>query len=275
MKAIDFRFRPPTEAFKLSHRALDDMLGSRVAESWYNASIEDCVKEMEELDLAGVVLGRLAPPSLAVSNDHVKELADDYPERFIPVAGIDPTHRRACQDEIDRIAELGFKGVHFDHGFVNPPMLPNDSRLYPIYARCEDLDLILCLTIGPVAGKDISYSSPLPVEQVAIDFPKLRIVIAHGCWPLIDDVISVMWRQPNIWLSPDSYHYRPGGYRYVEYFNISSPLQDRYLYGSSYPFGVGTSIKDKLEAWNKLPWDETLKEKLLCGNATRLLGITK
>lgn len=271
MRVIDFRLRPPTEEYKASFRGFDVRLGVRQSDAWYNSNLEDCLKEMEESDISAVIMGRQTPPSMAVSNDHIKQLADRYPQRFIPIAGIDPTNRRACQDEIDRTAELGFKGVHFDHGLLDPPMSPNDSRLYPIYAQCEDLNLIVCLQIGLLAGDDLSYTSPLPVDQVAKDFPRLQIVLAHGCWPFIDDAIAVMWKRPNVWLSPDAFQFQPGGTRYVELFNVDSRFQDRYLYASSYPAGPG--IKARLEQWKSLPWNETIVEKLLYKNAARLLGL--
>ncbi len=273
MTVIDFRLRPPTEEFKASHRGLDSLLQAHAPDAWYNSKLEDCIKEMEEVDVIAVLMGRQAPPTLAVSNEHIKQLANKYPKRFIPVAGIDPTKRRACRDEIDKIKKQGFKGVHFDHGLLDPPMYPNDRRVYSVYGQCEDLNLIVFLQIGPYAGPDVSYTSPLPVEQVAKDFPKLQIVLTHGCWPLIDDAVAVMWKQPNVWLSPDSYHFRPGGNRYLEIFNFPSPLQDRYLYGSSYPYGPG--IKARLQDWKNLPWYEAIMEKLLYQNGARLLGLKK
>ncbi|MFC2017450.1 amidohydrolase family protein [Chloroflexota bacterium] len=272
MTVIDFRLRPPTEEYKESFRGLGALFGNIAPDTYYNSSLEACIKEMEELDMVAVLMGRQAPPALAVSNDHIKKLVDDYPKRFIPFAGIDPAKRRVCQDEIDRIAKLGFKGVSFDHGFLEPPMLQNDKRLYPIYAQCEDLGLIVCLQCGPISGPDLSYASPLPVQQVAKDFPKLQILIAHGCWPFIDEVLAIMFSRPNVWLSPDSYLFRPGGHKYVEICNFSgSPMQDRCVYGSCYPFGPG--IKARLQDWKKLPWDEAIMEKVLYNNGARLLGL--
>ena len=281
MAVIDFRFRPPTPEFKVSFKGMDALSGpstggrippwSAVLDSWWNSNLEACVKEMEEADIIGVVSGRGYPPAIATSNDHIKGIVDQYPQRLVPIAGIDPAKLRACQQEIDRVAKLRFKGVHFDPGFIVPHMLPNDGRLYPIYAQCMDLGLIVVLQIGPRAGYDLAEFSPIYIDKLAKDFPKLKIVIAHACWPYIEEMVGVIWKRPNVWLSPDNYQLRPLGEQYVKIVNHDSPVQDRYLYGSAYPYGRG--MKEQLNEWRKLPWKDYIVEKLLYGNAAQLLGI--
>ena len=283
MKVIDFRFRPPTAPFKNSLQGLVGETksstggrippGSMVLESYWSSDLAGCVREMAEADTIGVVPGRAAPASLAISNDHLKSVVDEYPDRFIPVAGINPNDMRGCQEEIDRIAKLRFKGVHFDPGYQVPHMLPSDGRWYPVYDQASDLGLILILQIGPRAGYDLEEMSPIYVDRIARDFPSLQIVIAHACWPLIDEMLAVIWKRSNVWLSPDNYQFRPLGMRYVEMVNYDSPVQDRYLYGSAYPFGHG--IKEGLAEWKKLPWKDNIVEKLLYGNAANLLGLAR
>jgi len=282
MKVIDFRFRPPTPEFKSSLHGLVDASkgstggrippGSVVMESYWDADLAGCVREMEEAGVIGVMPGRGAPPPLAISNDHLQGIVTQYPGRFVPIAGIDPTKPKACQQEVDRIAKMGFKGVHFDPGYLVPRMLPNDPRMYPIYDLCSDLRQIVILQIGPRAGYDLDEMSPVYIDKLARDFPSLQIVIAHGCWPLIDEMVAVLWKRPNVWLSPDNYQFRPLGSRYVEIVNHDSPIQDRYLYGSAYPFGKG--IKATIDEWMKFAWRDSIVEKLLYGNAATLLGLS-
>lgn len=282
MPVVDFRFRPSTPEFKASFKGLvletKSSIGGRyppwsvVLDSYWNADLASCVKEMERAQTIGVVMGRAAPASLAVSNDHIKAIVDAHPRRFVPFAGIDPTDLRKCQVEVDRIAKMKFKGVHFDPGFLFPKMMANDPRLYPIYDQCRALGLIVILQIGPRAGYDVEEMSPVFVDKVARDFPELQIVVAHACWPFVEEMLAVIWKRPNVWLSPDNYQLRPLGERYVEIVNYDSPVQDQYLYASAYPFGRG--IKEQVEAWKKLPWDDKIVEKLLYGNAARLLGLS-
>jgi len=277
MPIIDFRFRPPTEEIKANHRQFEAQMGLKGSDSWHQRSLEDCVREMEELDLVGVVMGR-ALPKPAISSDHLKELADRYPHRFIPIAGVDPSpsNRQACQEEIQyAVKDLGFRGIHFDHGLANPPLVPNDERLYPIYAQCNDLGAIVCLQIGPLSGGSIACSNPLALESVARDFPNLQLVMAHGGYPFVTEAVALMVRYPNVWISPDAYHFRPLGGHYVEAFS-SPPLNERYLYGSAFPYGLhriqGLNMKESYQRWRSLPWKDEDIEKLSFQNAARLLG---
>ncbi len=270
MKVIDFRLRPPTDEYKASFDALSARMGLKMPESWNNATMDTCVAEMEKYDIVGIVEGRKIPPS--INNDHLKEIVTKYPGKFIAVAGIDPINRKACQDEITRVTTvLGFKGVSCDQGLLNPPLMADDRRLYPIYAQCEDLGIFISLRMGPLAADDIDYCSPLPIDRVARDFPSLKIVITHGGWPFIDEMTAIIEKRPNVWFCPDLFQFKPGANRYVEAVNSGGRLQERYLYGSAYPVGFG--LTSTLEEWKKLPWKEDVLEKMLYKNAMELFQI--
>ena len=270
MKVIDFRVRPPTNEYKASFEGLSARMGLKMPDVWSKSSMQDCVAEMDKHNIVGVVEGRKIPPP--ISNEHLKWIVDEYPEKFIPIAGIDPTNRRECQHEINRaVKEFGVRGIACDQGLLEPPLLPNDRRLYPIYAQCEDMGIFISLRLGPLAADDISYCSPIPVDQVARDFPSLRIAITHGGWPFIDDLFAIIEKRSNVWFCPDIFQFKPGGNRYVEAVNLGGRVQERYLYGSAYPIGFGLSAT--LQAWKRLPWKEDVLEKLLYKNACELLRL--
>ncbi|MFC1963910.1 hypothetical protein ACFLV1_00845, partial [Chloroflexota bacterium] len=150
MPVIDFRFRPPTDELKANHREFEAVIGMQGSAAWYQTSLEECVREMEEADLIGVVLGRAVPPPV-VSNDHLKELAYRYPGRVVLLAGVDPSpgNTAACQAEIARTVQgFGFPGIHFDPGLLNPPLPPDDRRLYPVYEQCAGLGAVACLSLS-------------------------------------------------------------------------------------------------------------------------------
>ena len=279
MKVIDMRMRPPTPEFKQQHKELEAYIAAHYPirakqfPGWQSQSLEECVNEMEELDYVGVVAGRHIPAT-KIANEHVKKLADQYPARFVAVGGADPSpsNRRAAQDEIERIANvLKFKGVAIEPGFLDPPMLANDRRLYPIWAQCNDLGLFVGLQIGPYAGPTAAFSSPLQVEQIAIDFPKLQIVLHHGAYPYFEDALAMMTRFKNIWCSPDTY---VRGHAWEHYmFMANGPRwTDRILYGAATPYGIG--LRASLE-WHQKNWklDPAAAERYFYKNACELLGI--
>src|SRR5690606_29425019 len=138
-------------------------------------------------------------------NAAVEAIMKQHPGRFIGLCAVDPTNRRAAIAEIDRCIEAGMRGVNIEPGAYPVPMYPDDRRLYPIYAHCEDRGLPVVLMAGGNGGPDLSYSDPVHVDRVAADFPQLPIVVSHGGWPWVHQILHVAYRRQNVHVSPDMY----------------------------------------------------------------------
>ena len=149
------------------------------------------------------------------------------------------------------------------------PIYPDDRRLYPIYAHCEDRNIPAIIMAGGNAGPDLSYSFPVHVDRVAGDFPRMKIVVSHGGWPWVSEILHVAFRRENVYISPDQYLCgMPCTDEYVRAAN--GFLADRFLYGSSYPF---LCAKAYLAWFRKLPIKPEVMERLLYRNAAGFLGI--
>lgn len=290
MTVIDMRFRPPTDFYKELFQTLQDRASWSVAlPSWYEQSMDDCVREMEELNVVGVVTGRLTTGATQeMANDHIKDIVDKYPGRFIPVAAINfYKNRRKAQEEIARVAKLGFRGINLEQTRFHPePMLASDRRFYPIYAQCEDLGLFVSIFTSPLGGgTSMRNNSPYVFDQVAEDFPELHIYLAHGCYPLVEELTNLIWRRSNVWFSIDCYLYAPGAHRYVEACNYdidhlkyrvfpvdySEIMSKRFCFGSAMPFSP--PLKVRLEEFKKLGWKEEILDQLLYKNAAELIRL--
>jgi predicted TIM-barrel fold metal-dependent hydrolase len=279
MAIIDTRLRPPTDQFKNVHRGASPTLAE-----WWDWSVDELVEEMEALDITGVVAGRVRKQG-SVSNEHLKELGEKYPGRFMFIGSVDYNDRHGAQEEIDRIAGWGFKGVGLELVLQKEVILPDDRRLYPIYAQCEDLGLVCSIQTSPTAaGLSLWNNSPYAIDQVAADFRLLRILLPHACWPLVEEVVHLLWRRPNVWISHDCYIHSPFSNKYVEAVNyaVDEPeypifpmnftrLQNRYVYGSCLP--NSPPPRERLEEFKNLGWREELLDKLLYGNAAKLFGL--
>ena len=148
-------------------------------------------------------------------------------------------------------------------------MHADDRRLYPIYGHCEDVGVPVIMMVGGTAGPDLSYSDPIRTDRVLTDFPNLNVVVAHGGWPWVNEILHLGFRRPNLWLSPDMYFSRmPGWEEYVK--AADSFLSDRMLYASSFPFCPVQGYKEWFE---RLPIREENLKKVMGGNARRLLGM--
>lgn len=275
---IDFRLRPPVGGFldTLMYSAgerrdgFTRTVGFEPSPAAQKQSMELLLEEMDQAGVAkGVVVGRLAGTLGSVPNADVQRIVADHPGRFIGAASIDPTSRKGACDTITAAVKAGFKLVNIEPGSYPVPMYADDRRLYPIYAHCEDLKVPVIMMVGGTAGPDLSYSDPIRTDRVLADFPQLNVVVAHGGWPWVTEILHIAFRRPNMYLSPDMYFSRmPGWEEYVK--AADTFLADRTLYASSFPF---CPVRDYKEWFERLPMRLENLEKVMGGNAKRLLGL--
>jgi uncharacterized protein len=275
---IDFRIRPPLGGFlnTLMYSAgerrdgFTRTVGFEPSPAAQQQSMDLLLQEMDQAGVdKGVVVGRLAGVLGSVANADVQKIVADYPGRFIGAASIDPTNRRAAFETIDAAIASGFKLINIEPGSYPVPMYADDRRLYPIYGHCEDRKVPVIMMVGGTAGPDLSYSDPIRTDRVLADFPKLDVVVAHGGWPWVNEILHLAFRRTNLWLSPDMYFSRmPGWEEYVK--AADTFLADRMLYASSFPF---CPVKPYKEWFEKLPIRPENLAKVMGGNARRLLGL--
>lgn len=275
---IDFRLRPPLGGFldTLMYSAgerrdgFTRTVGFEPSPAAQQQSMDLLMQEMDGAGVdKGVVVGRLAGTLGSVSNADVEQIVREYPGRFIGAASIDPTRRvAACQTISDAVA-AGFKAINIEPGAYPIPMYADDRRLYPIYAHCEDLDVPVIMMVGGTAGPDLSYSDPVRTDRVLSDFPRLNVVVVHGGWPWVTEILHIAFRRPNLYLSPDMYFSRmPGWEEYVK--AADTFLSDRMLYASSFPF---CPVREYKQWFETLPIRPGNLEKIMGANARRLLRL--
>ena len=214
---------------------------------------------------------------LVTPNDYLGSVVQRYPDRLIGFAGADPHKGMAAVRELERaVKELGLKGL-----CIRPFMhhiYANDRRYYPLYAKCVELDIpVWCHTsINFSRVSTMDYGRPIYVDQVACDFPELKLIMGHGGWPWIGEVVAVAWRHPNIYLDVAAvrprYLQMPGtGWEILMQYG-NSVIQDKVMFGSSWLI-LGVPIKEVADQMRTLPLKDEVKEKWMYGNAARLLGI--
>jgi uncharacterized protein len=278
MKIIDFRVRPPLKGFlqmvMYSNGERRDrftrQLGLEPAPSAVQRSMPLLLEEMKAANVVhGVVTGRTSDFLGSVSNADVAAIVKEHPGRFSAVAAVDPSNRKAAIAQIDRALAEGFLGVTIEPGAYPVPLYADDRKLYPIYAHLEDRNVPVIIMTGGNAGPDLSYSNPIQLDRVAADFPSLRIVVSHGNWPWVSEIIHVAFRRANVYVSPDMYLYNmPGMDDYLKAAN--GFLADRFIFATAYPL---VPLQDYAEWFLKLPLKPENMEKCVYRNAAGLLGI--
>jgi len=272
MPIIDFRARPPTPEYL---RALDLPLTQTVMRKLGSTrprpqTLEEWMTDLERRDVRRVVFaGRQSAATSAndVTNDYVADVMRRFPDRVVGIAGVDPMLGMAAVREATRaVAELGLRGVALDPYGGNTAA--NDRRLYPVYAKCAELNVPVIVTTGPLpfAGPRLAHGDVKPLDDVACDFPELTIVIDHTGWPWVQETIALAFRHENVFIDTSFYIHLPGTALLAEAANTIIP--DRVLFASGFP---AVSIETALERVAALPFTPEALEGVLFRNAERLL----
>jgi hypothetical protein len=133
-------------------------------------------------------------------NEAVAEIIKRYPDRFIGFAGFDPNTGEESLREIEyAVKTLGFLGIKSVPSALELDL--NDKAFYPFYSKAEELGIPVLIHVGSVILKGLrtKHVHPLMVDDIAFDFPGLKIICAHlGGWQYMD-TISMMLHHRNVY----------------------------------------------------------------------------
>jgi predicted TIM-barrel fold metal-dependent hydrolase len=227
------------------------------------------------LDEGGVAFGLLsawhAPgEGTLISNDEVAGWVAAHPDRFAGLAAVDLARPMDGVRELGRcVSEHGFKGLRMLPWLWEAP--PTDRRYYPLYAACVELGIPFCTQVGHTGPLRPSETGrPIPyIDQVAIDFPELRIVCGHVGYPWTEEMIAVARKHENVVIDTSAYTSRRLPAELVAYMN-SSGGRRKVLFGSNYPM---LSPARALEGLDELGLDQETRELYLAGNAERIFAL--
>lgn len=186
--------------------------------------------------------------------------------RIIGGAGYNPFKITESLKDIERgVREYGFK-----YAYMHPMtfgIAPNDKKCYPLYAKCMDLGIPVGMQVGHSAEPLPSeVGRPMYVDEVAIDFPELKINLSHTGYPWIDEWCSMIWRHNNVY--GDISAYNPAHLQTVTIQFINGRGQDKVMFGTN-GYGLGSMKK----AFLSLDIKDSVKRKVLRDNALEFLGL--
>jgi hypothetical protein len=212
----------------------------------------------------------------AVPNEEVAQAARDNPDVLIPFASIDPHKGKlGVRHAKWLIADYGVRGFKF-HPNVQA-FFPNDRLAYPLYEAIEEAGAIAVFHTGQTGigagargggGIRLKYSNPMLVDDVAVDFPGIKIILAHPSFPWQDEALAVATHKPQVYIDLSGWSPKYFPPQLVQYAN--SLLQDKVLFGSDYPM---ISPDRWLADFANLPIKDEVRPKILKLNAARLLGL--
>jgi predicted TIM-barrel fold metal-dependent hydrolase len=212
-----------------------------------------------------------------VSNDAVAEFAAANADIAMAFASIDPTRGPEAVREAKRLVAGGvIKGLK-----LHPPLqqfFPNDPIAYPLYEVFAEAKLPVLFHTGHSGigaglpgggGIRLKYGNPMLIDDVAVDFPDLPIILAHPSFPWQDEAISVCLHKPTVYIDLSGWSPKYFSPTLVQYANTL--LKTKVLFGSDYPL----ITPDRwLADFQKIAIRDEVRPLVLKENATRLLGLS-
>lgn len=236
---------------------------------------------VQRMDRAGIQMSLITasrsgslghPSSWHLPYEMVADAVERYPDRFRGLAGIDPTEGMEGVRRMEYgIRELGFVGAHvYPHWFELPP---HHRKYYPFYAKCVELGVPIQMQVGHclIYSKDRplrSVGRPIYLDTIACDFPELELVGIHTGWPWVEEMISVAWKHPNVYIGSDAYapkYWKPEFIHFIDTWG-----QNKVLFGTDFPV---IDFERATAEIRELGLRDESREKLLWRNAAKLYGL--
>lgn len=233
------------------------------------ALMDDPKALLEVMDAEGIWRAGLInypSPDLMGFTDETNEFAAKYasaaPERFIPFGGVHPRFTRDPEGQVEHLLELGIRCLK-----IHPPHQAYPANAYTgglealgrIYRRCEERGLPVMIHTGTsiFPGARSKYGYPLELDDVAVDFPDLTILMAHGGRPLwMNEAFFILRRHRNVYLELSGIPPK----RLLEYFPRLEEVAERVVWGTDWPSPGIKSMRDNLDQFLALPLADQIKE---------------
>ena len=262
--------RPPAlEAFRHGRRDWADV-------ERYSADPKTFLGLMDELSIerAGLI-NYVSPDIMGFTpevNDWIAKYCSVSPSRLLAFGSVHPKTVADVGGEVDRIAKLGVRALklHPCHQAISPNAYRNGfGPLAAMYERAQAMRLPVMIHTGTsiFPGARNVYAQPILCDDVAIDFPELVLILAHGGRPLwMQEAFFLVRRHKNVHMDISGIPPQ----KLLEYFPRVEEIAEKVLWGTDWPGPGVPDIKGNMEKFRALPIREETKRKILYDNAARL-----
>ena len=268
---------------ELGQTGLDEDFKKQVrmpAEMRDGVTIPDYIKKMDQAGierslLIAVRAGDIrVPESFEIPYKRVYDVCSQNPDRFSGLAGVDPFRGMEGLNDLETaVKEYGFVGAHLYPHWCELP--PNHRKYYPYYAKCCELGIPIMMQVGHnlIYSKNRrlpSVGKPIYLDQVAIDFPELKLIGIHIGIPWTEEMISMCWKHENIYTAGDAYAPKYWPESFVHYAN--SYGKHKVMFGTDWP--VIDPIR-AVDEFNNLNFKDSSKKLVLRENAIQVFNLDK
>ena len=207
-------------------------------------------------------------------NDWIANFTKDHRDRLVPVGSVNPLHEMNVRDEIRRVLDLGIGliKIHPPHQLFSPNAYRAELwQLAEIYRECEARGVPVMFHTGTSVfprARNV-FADPMPVDDVAIDFPNLKIILAHAGRPLYGETaFFLVRRHANV--NVDISGIPPKSL--LRFVPRIADIADKVLWGTDWPSPGVVSMKKNVAEFRGLGLGEDVEAKILWENASRIFG---
>ncbi len=262
----------------LSMAMLDDLLAQKGPDEFmatvteaakrHVTPLDDFIRHLDEIDVAWGITS-----THDHDNEKTAEIVARYPDKLLGFAYLDPKKpMKAVRDLEYAVRELNLSAAYLTA--FRTGVAANDPRCYPIYAKAIELDVPVfiysCMNLSAAVPMDIGH--PRYIDQVARDFPELRIMATVGGWPWVLEMIGVVRRHPNVYLNAEVHEPANLGIPNTGFDTLmhygQTAIPDRFCFASNWMLQC-TPLEDLIQQMHQLPLPDDVIEKWLYHNAAR------
>jgi len=238
----------------------------QVPKEMYGSTDDPIKLTLNEMDKYGIEFGLIGAGG-EVSRKALKQ----HPDRFVGQGRVDPNQGMdGIRDMVRQYEEFGVKSFGAFNAGYNPQVALNEAKMYPIYAKCVELDVPIFSCVGVPGPRFPMWPQKVElIDQIMYDFPELVFVMRHGAEPWEDLAVKLMLKWPNLYYSTTAFAPKFYPKAIIDYAN--SRGADKVIYGGYFPMGL--SIERIMSDMGNLDLKETVWPKFLRENAMKVLKL--
>jgi predicted TIM-barrel fold metal-dependent hydrolase len=225
---------------------------------------------LDEMDKYGIERAMIGLTTTSSTTEAVRALKE-HPQRFFASFEVNPNLAMEGVRELVRAHETyGIKAATAFPCGLCPQVPINDKKFYPLYAKCVELDIPICICAGvpgprvPMMAQDVAL-----LDEVCWFFPDLKIVTRHGCEPFTELAVKLMLKWPNLYYSTSAFAPRHYPKTIIDYANTRGA--DKVMYAGYFPMGL--SLERIFKEMPGVPLRDEVWPKFLRENALRVFKL--
>jgi uncharacterized protein len=284
IRAIDLMMQIPADDEPRRYDFLKPLLLDRESREQFDFPAQymfkDVPKTTKSNDYVAIVLDHMDRHGIEramIGVDHVgtdgqaQRALREHPDRFFGSFAVNPNLGMEGVRELVRAHEaFGIKAATAFPAGLCPQVAINDKKFYPLYAKCTELDIPICICAGvpgprvPMGVQDVAL-----LDEVCWFFPDLKVVTRHGCEPWTELAVKLMLKWPNLYYSTSAFAPRHYPKAIVDYANTRGA--DKIMYAGYFPMGL--SLERIFKEMPEVPFRDHVWPKFLRDNAVRVFKL--